>query len=221
MAALQVPFWESWDRRTKSGQSGKVEIAVAVSQSIRKHLELLELEGTGFEKRPETNQQGTVRHSLTRAPPGLTAACKYINSSPNIPRDTSSRSFGKIETGFIACLEYILIGEICLRRATVYAVPHHHDVVADHFDEYRLSAFRALRIRHWGCLPFLARVHLRSYRLDECRTCDARHTKAALSPKEPQLPQLCQKLSMILLMAIPRELPRKTYTPSWATVQRH
>jgi hypothetical protein len=28
-----------------------------VSQSIRKHLELLGPEGTGFEKRPETNQQ--------------------------------------------------------------------------------------------------------------------------------------------------------------------
>jgi hypothetical protein len=34
----------------------KAEIAVAVSQSIRKHLELLGPEGTGFEKRPETNQ---------------------------------------------------------------------------------------------------------------------------------------------------------------------
>jgi len=34
----------------------KAEIAVAVSQSIRKHLELLGPEGTGFEKPPEKNQ---------------------------------------------------------------------------------------------------------------------------------------------------------------------
>ena len=41
----------------KLDQSPENEIAVAVSQSIRKHLELVGPEGTGFEKRPETNQQ--------------------------------------------------------------------------------------------------------------------------------------------------------------------
>jgi hypothetical protein len=44
MAALQVPFWESWDRRTKSGQSGKVEIAVDRLGSIWNCLNLRALD---------------------------------------------------------------------------------------------------------------------------------------------------------------------------------
>jgi hypothetical protein len=104
-------------------------------------------------------------HSLASADLGLTAVREEANTSRNVPRDTCSHGPCGIETGlffsgFIACVEYILIGEICLRRATVCAVLHHQDVVAHLFDVHCLSAFRASRIRHWGCLPFL-RSHTR------------------------------------------------------------
>jgi len=53
----------------------KLKLPFAVSQSIRKHLELLGQEGTGFEKRPEINQQ--VRLEFDNLPLNY-PPCKYL-----------------------------------------------------------------------------------------------------------------------------------------------
>jgi hypothetical protein len=66
----------------------KAEIAVAVSQSTRKHLELLGPEGTGFEKRPETNQQVKLQFDNTQLRRSAHAIAKSEGQSPGIRATT-------------------------------------------------------------------------------------------------------------------------------------
>ena len=131
---------------------------------------------------PTQLKSSTFRISLRGDEPRPASLCGCLETSQ--PETWSARRRDRdwlFLLEIVRHLEYFLRGEICLRRATVRAVPHHHDVVAHLLDRNGLSAYRASRIRHETYLPFVAHSVRHLYRLYTRRTCDGRHIKVAPS----------------------------------------